>query len=85
METTKLEGTLQEVTGEVQEAAGELVGDTGTQLRGAAKQLGGKAQKLYADLGGVVRESTIERPLTALGIAAAVGFVLGMIRASNRR
>lgn len=84
METTKVEGTLREITGHVQEAVGDVLGDTGAQVSGKAKELGGKAQKLYADFADIVRESTVERPLVALGIAAAVGFVLGMLRTANR-
>lgn len=84
METTKAEGTLREVTGQVQQAAGELLGDAGAQVTGKAKELGGKAQKLYADVAGMVRESTVERPFAALGVAAAVGFILGMLRRANR-
>jgi uncharacterized protein YjbJ (UPF0337 family) len=84
METTNAEGTLREVSGHVQEAVGGLLGDTGAQLSGKAKELGGKAQKLSADFAEIVRDTTAERPLMALGIAAAVGFVLGMLRAANR-
>lgn len=84
METTKVEGTLREVSGKVEEAVGGLLGDTGAQLSGKARELGGKAQKLSADFTDMLRDTTVERPLMALGIAAGVGFVLGMLRAANR-
>lgn len=84
METTKAEGTLQEVAGEVQRAAGDLLGNARAQVSGTAKELSGKAQQLYADFADVVRESTVERPFTALAIAAGVGFILGALRAANR-
>jgi uncharacterized protein YjbJ (UPF0337 family) len=84
METTHAEGTLREVSGKVEEAVGGLLGDTGAQVSGKAKELAGKAQKLSADLTDILRDTTAERPLMALGIAPGVGFVLGMLRAANR-
>ncbi|KAE8753539.1 MULTISPECIES: CsbD family protein [Paraburkholderia] len=84
METTKGEGTLREVAGDVQQAAGNLLDNAGAQFSGTAKELGGKAQQLYADFADVVRESTVERPLAALAIAAGVGFILGALHAANR-
>ncbi|MFM0246185.1 CsbD family protein [Paraburkholderia sediminicola] len=84
METTKSEATLREVTGDVQQAAGELLDDVGAQVSGTAKVLGGKAQRLYADFAELARESTVERPLAALAIAAGVGFVLGALHAAYR-
>jgi uncharacterized protein YjbJ (UPF0337 family) len=84
MDTTQLEGTLREGTGHVQEAFGDMRGDTAGQVSGKAKELAGKAQKLYGDVGGIVRDSMAQRPFMALGIAAAVGFVLGMLRTANR-
>ncbi|NML97522.1 CsbD family protein [Paraburkholderia sp. RP-4-7] len=80
MEPTKGEGTLREVAGDVQQAAGDLLHDASAQVSGTAKELSGKAQQLYADFAEVVRESTVERPFTALAIAAGVGFVLGVLR-----
>ncbi|TDY23053.1 hypothetical protein B0G81_3381 [Paraburkholderia sp. BL6665CI2N2] len=84
METTNGEGTEEEVAGDVQPAAGDLLGNVGAQVSETASELSGKAQQLYADFVDVVRESTVERPLAALAIAAGVGFVLGALRAANR-
>jgi uncharacterized protein YjbJ (UPF0337 family) len=84
METSKVEGTLQKSAGHVEETLGDALGDTGAQVRGKAKELSGKAQKLYGDLRDVVLDSTAERPLMVLGIAAGIGFVLGMLRTANR-
>lgn len=84
METTKLEGTLREAAGSVEETVGSVLGDTGTQMSGKAKELGGKAQQLYADFAEIVRESTTERPIAALAIAAGVGFILGALHAASR-
>jgi ElaB/YqjD/DUF883 family membrane-anchored ribosome-binding protein len=80
METSKSEGTLQQSAGHKE----ETLGDTGAQVSGKAKELSGKAQKLYGDVRGIARDSAAERPLMALGIAAGIGFVLGMLRAANR-
>jgi uncharacterized protein YjbJ (UPF0337 family) len=84
MESTKVEGALQEVAGDVQQAAGDLQGDAGTQFSGKAKELRGQAKQLYADLTDVVRQSTVERPFAALMIAGGIGFILGALRASSR-
>jgi uncharacterized protein YjbJ (UPF0337 family) len=84
METTKAEGTLREVAGDVQQAAGDLLDNASAQVSGTAKELTGKAQQLYADFADVVRESTVERPLAALGIAVGVGFILGALHAATR-
>ncbi|QYD67056.1 CsbD family protein [Paraburkholderia edwinii] len=84
METSKIEGTLQKSAGYVEKTLGDALGDTSAQVSGKAKELTGKAQKLYGDVRGVVKDSTAERPLMALGIAVGIGFVLGMLRAANR-
>ncbi|HEX7936313.1 MAG TPA: CsbD family protein [Paraburkholderia sp.] len=85
METGKVEGTVNEIGGKVQQKAGELLGDTGMQMAGTARELGGRAQQVWADLADVVRESTVERPFTALAIAAAAGFLLGALRSATAR
>ena len=85
METGKVEGAVKEIGGKVQEAAGEMLGDTGTQMAGTAREFSGKAQQVWADLTDVVRETTTERPFTALAIAAAAGFILGALRSASAR
>jgi len=84
METTKGEGTLEDVAGDVQQATGDLLKETGAQVGATAKELSGKARQLYADFAEVVRESTLERPFAALAIAAGVGFILGALHTANR-
>ncbi|MBB4513948.1 CsbD family protein [Paraburkholderia fungorum] len=84
METTKGEGTLEDVAGDAQQSTGDLLKETGAQVGATAKELSGKAQQLYADFAEVVRESTLERPFAALAIAAGVGFILGALHAANR-
>ncbi|MCI0152067.1 CsbD family protein [Paraburkholderia sediminicola] len=78
------EGTLREVAGDVQQAPGDLLGNASPQVSGTAKEFDDKAQQLYADFAEVLRESTVERPLAALAIAAGVGFILGALHVANR-
>ncbi|SAK70201.1 CsbD family protein [Caballeronia glebae] len=75
-------GTVQDAAGKVQDAAGELLAKTGTQAVGKARELGGKAQQLYADTTEIVRDKTVDSPLTALAVAAGLGFLLGAIWAT---
>ncbi|SAL01779.1 CsbD family protein [Caballeronia pedi] len=82
MDSNKAEGNVKEIAGKVQDAAGELLGDTGTQAVGKARELGGKAQQLYADTTEVVRNKTVDSPLSALAVAAGLGFLLGAIWAT---
>lgn len=83
METTK-EGTRLDEGDGAHRGAGDALQNASAQVSGTASQLNEKAQKLYADLLGVVRESTVARPFAALAIAAGVGFILGALRAVNR-
>jgi uncharacterized protein YjbJ (UPF0337 family) len=75
----KAEGVVQEISGKVQNAAGAVFGDAGTQAAEKARELGGKAQQLYGNATDVVRNKATDSPLTALGIAAGLGFLLGAI------
>jgi ElaB/YqjD/DUF883 family membrane-anchored ribosome-binding protein len=85
METTDGDKTLREDAGTMQQAAEDLLSDAGAQMAGTAKELHGKAQQLFTDFADVVRASTLERPFSALAIAAGVGFILGALHASNHR
>ena len=85
METGKVEGTVKEIGGKLEQTAGDMLGDTGTQMAGTARELSGKAQQVWADLSDVVRETTTERPFTALASAVAAGFILGALRSSTAR
>jgi uncharacterized protein YjbJ (UPF0337 family) len=79
VDSDKAEGVVQEISGKVQNAAGAVFGDAGTQAAGKARELGGKAQQLYGDATDAVRNKATDSPLTALGIAAGLGFLLGAI------
>jgi uncharacterized protein YjbJ (UPF0337 family) len=92
MDENTAKGAVTEGAGKLKDAAGGLTGDTGTQAEGKFDQLSGKAQRQFGDtmddaqdqLEGVV--STIrDYPLAAVGIAAGVGFLLGMLLTPSRR
>jgi uncharacterized protein YjbJ (UPF0337 family) len=92
MDDDTAKGAVTEGVGKVKDAAGGLTGDTSTQAEGKFDQLSGKAQRQFGDtvdeaqdqLEGVV--STIrDYPLAAVGIAAGVGFLLGMLLTPSRR
>ncbi|KXV10678.1 hypothetical protein CR51_08645 [Caballeronia megalochromosomata] len=82
MDSDKAEGKVKEIAGKVQDAAGDVLGETGTQAVGKARELGGKAQLLYADTTEIVRNKTVDSPLSALAVAAGLGFLLGAIWAT---
>jgi ElaB/YqjD/DUF883 family membrane-anchored ribosome-binding protein len=84
MEQTNGQPTLQADSGNAQQAAEDLLDDAGAQVTGKAKELSSKAQQLSADFAATLRASTVERPFSALAIAAGVGFILGALHAANR-
>jgi uncharacterized protein YjbJ (UPF0337 family) len=83
MDTDKIKGAAEESTGKVQDAVGGMIGDTSTQISGKARELSGKAQQLYADGTEVLRDQTVANPLAALGVAALIGFFVGVIWSSG--
>ncbi|RFU48936.1 CsbD family protein [Paraburkholderia sp. DHOC27] len=85
METPDGDETLREDAANVKQAADDLLGDATAQVSEKAKELSGKAQQLYTDFADVLRVSTVERPFSALAIAAGVGFILGALHATSRR
>ena len=81
MSATQAEGTIRNVAGKAEEAIGSMTGDTSTEMRGKARQVAGQAQEAYGEAVETVRHATTDQPLIALGLAAGVGFVLGMLMA----
>jgi uncharacterized protein YjbJ (UPF0337 family) len=84
METTKTAGMLGEAAGNVKETIGSVAGDVGMQLKGKAGELRGKAQQICADTTDLARDAMSSSPFAVLAGAAAIGFVLGALWASNR-
>ncbi|MGF6756735.1 CsbD family protein [Paraburkholderia sp. GAS334] len=86
METGKTEGVVDDVAGKVEDAAGGITGDSSAQLAGKAREFRGKAEQLCADTCAMLRDATVEKPLTTLTLAALAGFVVGLVwRAGDRR
>ncbi|GAN87648.1 CsbD family protein [Komagataeibacter intermedius] len=88
----KAEGIMDEGVGRLKDAAGGLTGNMGMQAEGKVDQLAGMARQEFADLyeegeGKVERAVTFvrERPLFSLGIAAALGTIVGLIFMPRRK
>jgi ElaB/YqjD/DUF883 family membrane-anchored ribosome-binding protein len=84
MKTPDEDAAVRQAAGDVQQAAGDLLGAAEAKAAATARQLGDQAQQLYSDFVEVVRESTLQRPFSALAVAAGVGFILGALHAANR-
>jgi ElaB/YqjD/DUF883 family membrane-anchored ribosome-binding protein len=70
---------------ELAEAAGDQTGRLADQLQPLEAQLESLLDELNATLRPRIEKPVRERPLMALGIAAGVGVVLGLLLASGRR
>ncbi len=79
MSATQAEGSIHDVAGKAEEATGAMTGDTATEMRGKARQVAGQAQTAVGEAVETVRGMTTDQPLIALGVAAGVGFLLGML------
>lgn len=84
MESNPPESDVNEARSNLREAAADAMDEARAKVGQNAQDFAAKARKLCADFNDVLRESTAERPLTSLAIAAGVGFVLGVLRAANR-
>jgi uncharacterized protein YjbJ (UPF0337 family) len=79
MSEDRIEGNIRNAAGRLQDAVGGITGDTGTQVEGKARALAGKAQASYGEAIDCMRDMAAEKPLAALGVATAVGFVIGAL------
>ena len=92
MDENTTEGAITEGVGKLKDAAGGLTGDVGLQGEGKFDQLSGKTQRQFGDtiddaqdqLEGVT-SMIRERPFAAIGIAAGLGFLLGLLLIPSRR
>lgn len=90
MSKNRVEGAFQNVAGKVQDAIGDLTDDARAQALGKARQVAGKVQGAYGkaadqaqDVAESVSEGVQRKPLVAVLMAGAVGYVLG--RLTQRR
>ncbi|HEX4260487.1 MAG TPA: CsbD family protein [Acetobacteraceae bacterium] len=79
MDSNRIEGAAQNMAGRVQDAAGGLIGDTGMQAAGKVRAASGQVQNAAGGALDSVREFASDQPLTALVVAAGVGFLLGAL------
>ncbi len=83
MTEQQLNGGLDQVGGRLKNAAGAVAGSLKTQASGKAQEMRGQAESLYGDALKQVLDMTSEKPLAALGAAAGIGLVLGLILARS--
>lgn len=88
MNTDRLEGTAENLAGKAQEGFGNMTGDGRHQAEGVARQVAGRAQEVYGEArdyaqhaGERVVRQVEQQPVTALLVAGAIGFVLGLMTA----
>ena len=78
MDSSRIEGTAQDLGGKVKDAVGGLTGDPGLQAEGKADQGIGQIK----DFGGRAIDFVRKQPLVAAGLTLVVGVLLG--RGSKR-
>lgn len=80
------EGQMEEMAGHARQAFGSMTDDYDQELRGTAQRVAGQAKRAYGharetvgDAAETVGRAVSDRPIPAVMIAAALGFILGMI------
>jgi uncharacterized protein YjbJ (UPF0337 family) len=80
----RMEGAAQNIGGKIQEAVGDFTDDAATQVRGKVNQAAGRVQNAAGgladelkDLPRIAEDAVRERPLPMLGIAIALGVLIG--------
>jgi uncharacterized protein YjbJ (UPF0337 family) len=79
VDENEIEGAARDLGGKVQDAVGGLTGDAATQAEGKWNQAAGKAQKTFGAAADEIRDNVVDKPLTALAVAAGLFFVLGFL------
>ncbi|MFC3124860.1 CsbD family protein [Pseudoroseomonas globiformis] len=90
MNSDRVEGTVDDITGRAQEAYGDLAGDSDHKVRGMARQASGRVQHAYGEARDYAREyaghagervarQVEQQPVTTMLIVGAVGFALGLL------
>lgn len=84
------QGNADEMSGRVQQAFGTLTDDQTLEERGMRQRLAGRARRAYGqarhtveDAADTMGRAVSDRPVPAVMIAAALGFILGMIAFRN--
>ncbi len=75
MDENRLDGAARALAGHAKDAVGGLAGDAKLQAEGKADQIAGRAQDATGQLADTIRD----QPLTALLIAAGMGYLLGRL------
>jgi uncharacterized protein YjbJ (UPF0337 family) len=83
MDTNRVTGTARSMAGKVEDAYGRLTGDQGSRVQGMADQASGALEDAYGRASDVARDSSRqladmvqERPMAALLMAVAAGYML---------
>lgn len=84
MDTRHAHAIANKVAGEAQHLTGNMLGDPAMGLAGKARVLYGKSQQALNNAADATRDNVADKPMTALGLAVAVGFALGAAWALNR-
>jgi uncharacterized protein YjbJ (UPF0337 family) len=86
MNSDRIQGAATEMKGKVLDAAGNVMGDAQTQARGKINEAAGQLQNRYGaavdsaqDIAETITERVREQPLTAVLIAAGIGYLIGRI------
>jgi uncharacterized protein YjbJ (UPF0337 family) len=86
MDEDRIKGTAREWGGRAKEAMGSMAGDAKTQVEGRMNRMAGQAQNAYGrasdqmrDGAGQLSDAIRDRPITALLVAAGIGWLVGKI------
>ena len=92
MTDDRMEGGLKKAGGKLEDAWGGLTGDESRQAKGKVDQVAGSAQDLVGQVktraGGVydeIESYAKDEPAVALGVALAVGVVVGFLLHGGRK
>jgi ElaB/YqjD/DUF883 family membrane-anchored ribosome-binding protein len=86
VDENEIKGVIREGVGHVQDAFGGATGDLETQAKGKVNEAAGGVQKQAGRVAGQAREIVdevgeliVQRPYAAVGVAAIVGLVIGLL------
>ncbi len=79
MNNSHVEGGIKEAAGSVQKAAGKIFNDDQWAAEGTVRETLGRAQRAYGDARDQLVDAVEHQPVTALLLAAAVGYALAVL------